>query len=61
MATGLKRETDRTRLIEPTQPIGGRVVVWSHPAFANGRIYLRNDAELRCYSLAKPDDDGKSP
>lgn len=45
-------ELDRTKLIEPTTTIGSRKVVWSHPAFANKRIYLRNDREIRCYSLA---------
>ena len=28
-------------------------VVWSHPAFANKCVYLRNDKELICISLAK--------
>ena len=45
-------ELSRTRLIEPTHKGGGRVLVWSHPAFANRSIYLRNDRELLCYSLA---------
>ena len=45
-------ELSRTRLIEPTHKVGGRVLVWSHPAFANRSIYLRNDRELLCYSLA---------
>ena len=30
---------------------GGKV--WSHPAFANKSVYVRNDKELKCYSLAK--------
>lgn len=44
-------ETSRAHLIEPNQPIGNRKLVWSHPAFANGNIYLRNDGEIRCFSL----------
>jgi hypothetical protein len=27
-------------------------VVWSHPAFANRRIYLRNDREMVCLDLS---------
>ncbi len=45
-------ERSRARLIKPTHNIGGRTVVWSHPAFANRSVYLRNDKEVRCYSLA---------
>ena len=45
-------ELSRARLIEPTHRVGGRLLVWSHPAFANRSIYLRNDRELLCYSLA---------
>lgn len=47
-------ELDRAKLIEPTHKVGNRLLVWSHPAFANRSIYLRNDREIRCYSLAKP-------
>lgn len=45
-------EISKARLIEPTHSVGNRKLVWSHPAFANRCIYLRNDKELRCYSLA---------
>jgi len=45
-------EVSRAQLIEPTHDVGGRKLVWSHPAFANRSIYLRNDKEIRCYSLA---------
>ena len=45
-------ELARAKLIEPTHQVAGRNLVWSHPAFANGRIYLRNDQELRCYELS---------
>lgn len=45
-------ELDRTRLIEPTDRDGNRPVVWAHPAFANRRIYARNDREILCASLA---------
>jgi outer membrane protein assembly factor BamB len=45
-------ELSRAKLIEPTHSVGRRRLVWSHPAFANRSVYLRNDRELRCYSLA---------
>ena len=45
------QEVSRAHLIEPTHDIGSRTLVWSHPAFANERVYLRNDKEIRCYSL----------
>ena len=44
-------EIDRAKLIDPTLFSRGRDVVWSHPAFANRRIYVRNDREMRCISL----------
>ena len=46
------KELSRAKLIEPTHRVGRRLLVWSHPAFANRSIYLRNDREIRCYSLA---------
>ena len=46
-------EISRAKLIDPTGKAQGRPIVWSHPAFANRSIYLRNDREIRCYSLAK--------
>jgi outer membrane protein assembly factor BamB len=45
-------EVDRAHLIEPTNKANARNVVWSHPAFANKNIYLRNDKGIFCYSLA---------
>jgi outer membrane protein assembly factor BamB len=46
-------EVSRRKLIEPTNTAAGRDVVWSHPAFANRSVYVRNDKELVCVSLAK--------
>jgi outer membrane protein assembly factor BamB len=45
-------EVSRTHMLEPTTPEAGRPVVWSHPAFANRCVYMRNDAEIVCASLA---------
>ncbi len=47
-------EISRTKLLDPTEDqLGQRGgVAWSHPAFANHRIYARNDKELVCADLA---------
>ena len=49
-------EIDRAHLIDPTHDVAGRTLVWSHPAFANRSIYLRNDGEIRCYSLSSSEE-----
>lgn len=46
-------EIDRAHILDPTDPSPNRLVVWSHPAFANKSIYARNDKEIVCVSLAK--------
>ena len=45
-------EISRAHLLEPTGEAAGRAVLWSHPAFANKRIYARNDKEIICADLA---------
>jgi outer membrane protein assembly factor BamB len=45
-------EVSRTKIIEPTNEMPGRPVVWMHPAFANKSVYARNDKEIVCVSLA---------
>ena len=52
-------EIDRAKLIEPTNPNAGvrrelGVVNWSHPAYANGHIFQRNDNEIVRASLEAP-------
>ena len=47
------QEISRTHLLVPTNHDPGRMVVWSHPAFANRCIYARNDKEIVCASLAE--------
>lgn len=47
-------EISRAHLLDPTNRAGGRDVHWSHPAFANGSVYVRNDRELLCADLRKP-------
>jgi outer membrane protein assembly factor BamB len=47
-------ELSRAHVIEPTnKDARGRMVVWTHPAFADRCVFIRNDKELVCYSLAK--------
>jgi len=46
-------EISRTHLLDPINRDPGRLVVWSHPAFANRCVYARNDEEIICASLAK--------
>jgi outer membrane protein assembly factor BamB len=47
-------EISRAKLIEPTrgQLPKGDGVTWSHPAFAYKHVFIRNDEELVCASLA---------
>ena len=49
-------EIDRTKLLEPTHPYVRRRqlpnVLWSHPAYANKHIVVRNDREIVRFSLA---------
>jgi outer membrane protein assembly factor BamB len=47
------KELSRTHVIDPTNNAFGRDVVWCAPAFANKRMYVRNDKELVCVELAK--------
>jgi outer membrane protein assembly factor BamB len=49
------RELGRTPLIRPTSSPGNRrergAVHWSHPAYANGHVVVRNDEEILSASL----------
>jgi outer membrane protein assembly factor BamB len=46
------QELDSAKVIEPSNVAFGREVVWSAPAFANRRAYIRNDNECICVELA---------
>ena len=50
-------EIDRAKVIEPTHPYVRRreneFVLWSHAAYANGHVFIRNDKELVRLSLVK--------
>jgi len=46
-------EISRAHILEPTNNMApGRLVLWSHPAFANKCMYARNDKEIVSVSLA---------
>jgi outer membrane protein assembly factor BamB len=45
-------EIDRAKIIDPVEPARNRMIVWSHPAFANKCVYVRNNKEIVCVSLA---------
>ena len=40
------QELDRALLVEPTRPVRRRMTIWSHPAFAMGSVFARNDQEI---------------
>ena len=46
-------EISRAKLIEPTKKQLPRGVTWSHPAFANQHVFIRNDKLLICADLSK--------
>lgn len=46
-------EIDRAKVIEPTNAAFGRKVVWCAPAFADKKMFVRNDKEIICVDLAK--------
>jgi len=46
------QEISRTHLVDPVYSFGGRKVAWAPPAFADQRIFVRNERELLCASLA---------
>ncbi len=48
-------QISRAKLIEPTtgQLDRGAGVSWSHPAYANKHVFIRNDNQLVCASLAQ--------
>jgi outer membrane protein assembly factor BamB len=48
-------ELSRARVIAPDNTLCGRPVVWTHPAYANKKTFIRNDSEIICLDLAKAD------
>lgn len=46
-------EISRAHLLEPTNTSAYRNTVWTHPAYANRCVYVRNDKEVICVDLAE--------
>jgi outer membrane protein assembly factor BamB len=46
-------EVARAHVMDPIGADRGRKVIWSHPAFANKAMIVRNEKEIVCFSLAK--------
>jgi hypothetical protein len=46
-------EIDRAKVIEQTNNAFGRKVIWCAPAYADKKMYVRNDKEIICVDLAK--------
>lgn len=46
------KEISRAHLLDPDNKLPGRAVIWSCPAFADKAVFVRNDHEIVCASLA---------
>jgi outer membrane protein assembly factor BamB len=46
-------ELDKAKLLDQTNNAFGRKVVWCAPAYADKKMYVRNDKEIICVDLAK--------
>lgn len=46
-------ELDRAHILEPTNVAFGRDVVWCAPAFAGGKMFVRNGEEIVCVKLGQ--------
>jgi len=46
------QEISRAHILEPTNKDANRPVNWSYPAFANKCVFMRNDKEVVCVSMA---------
>ncbi len=47
------KELSRTKILEPSTFVRGRNIVWSHPAYANKCMFVRNSKELVCVDLSE--------
>lgn len=45
-------EISRTKVLKPSTFVRGRNIVWSHPAYANKCMFVRNSEELVCIDLS---------
>ena len=55
------QEIDKFKILEASEAARGRMVVWSHPAFANRCVFARNDKEMVCVSLSAAEEKKESP
>lgn len=46
-------EISRAHILDPDNRMAGRLVIWSHPAFAHKSMFARNDSEIVSVSLSK--------
>jgi outer membrane protein assembly factor BamB len=46
-------EIDRAKVMDQTNAAFGRKVVWCAPAYADKKVFIRNDKEIVCFDLAK--------
>lgn len=46
-------EVSRAHILDPIGADRGRKVIWSHPAFAQQKMIVRNEKEIICVSLSK--------
>ncbi|NLS93376.1 MAG: PQQ-binding-like beta-propeller repeat protein [Planctomycetaceae bacterium] len=54
LTPGGYEEISRLKILDPTLEMRRRLVVWSHPAFADRCLFARNDREIVCVDLASP-------
>ncbi len=47
------QESGRFHAIDTTNKSMGRNILWTYPAVAHGRVFVRNDEEIRCFQLQK--------
>ena len=45
-------EISRAHILDPDNNLPGRAVIWSYPGFADKAMFVRNDHEIVCVSLA---------
>jgi outer membrane protein assembly factor BamB len=46
-------ERGRFHVIDPTNQSMGRKVLWTYPAIADRKLFVRNDRVLKCYDLSR--------
>ncbi len=53
LSPGGYEELSRAHVLEPTHAAQGRKAIWTHPAFVDKKLYVKNDKVMICVSLAK--------